>query len=672
MSRWFFLPALWLVIGGSPASGQSRQEDSLRRVARTAPHDTTRAYAWWMLAYLAENNDSTIRLAQRTLRLMDQVEPTLPTAARRRMQAYRASTYTSLAIGYGNQGKTALVEPNYLKALSLQRKIDDFGGQAATLNNLGIQAYVVGDIRRALSYQRQALRLTRRYLKGDKARRQTASCLVDLGVLYFRQGDPWTALRYHQQAAGIYQQLGDGEGQADALYRAATMALHLRDTTRATTMAGQCLAMAEKSANASRRRDASDLLGLLALSRHQVADARAWHQQALRIDQQLGMTILQANDLTALARVECADHHLPLALQYAQQAAQVAHGTKGMVASQNAEQQLSDVYDQLGDTRQALAHYRRYVSLRDSIRNQETEKAALQQRLGYEYEQKELLLRTAQEKHQAVAQAEIHRQKLLRNMFLGGAAVLLLLAALLWHRFRFTRRAKLTIEREKQRSDRLLLNILPADTAEELKTYGRARARHHAQVTVLFADVVNFTQVSERLDPEKLVHTLDIYFAAFDRLSEEFGLEKIKTIGDAYMMAGGLGDRADAATVVRAALAMQRRVAELRREQELNEAPWFTWRIGLHTGPVVAGVVGLRKFAYDIWGDAVNVAARMEQASEPARINISGTTYELVRESFVCTPRGPIAVKNKGTIAMYFVESEVTAGAVAAPVYSTG
>jgi class 3 adenylate cyclase len=211
------------------------------------------------------------------------------------------------------------------------------------------------------------------------------------------------------------------------------------------------------------------------------------------------------------------------------------------------------------------------------------------------------------------------------------------------------------IQEEKRISEELLLNILPAETAQELLSNGQASTRRYEQVTILFTDFVNFTSVAELVPAEELVAQIDRYFRAFDYITTKQGVEKIKTIGDAYMCAGGLPVVNDthALDVVNAAL-------EILAYMQADATPFFQLRIGIHTGHVVAGVVGRHKFQYDIWGDAVNVAARMEQSSEAGRINISGSTYALVKDHFECEHRGMIAAKNKGELDMYFVKGRKT------------
>jgi adenylate cyclase len=230
-----------------------------------------------------------------------------------------------------------------------------------------------------------------------------------------------------------------------------------------------------------------------------------------------------------------------------------------------------------------------------------------------------------------------------RNGFIMGSLLLLAFAVVA-----VIQRNK--VNKERKRSDNLLLNILPDEVAEELKRTGEAEAKQYNHVTVLFTDFVNFTGISEQMSPTELVKEIHRNFTAYDAIIERNGLEKIKTIGDAYLAVCGLPKTDDnhAQKVVRAAI-------ELKDWMVQNEGK-FKVRIGINSGPVVAGIVGVKKYAYDIWGDTVNLAARMEQNSEPGKINISSNTYELVKNQFRCEQRGKIAAKGKGEIDMYFVE----------------
>jgi class 3 adenylate cyclase len=213
---------------------------------------------------------------------------------------------------------------------------------------------------------------------------------------------------------------------------------------------------------------------------------------------------------------------------------------------------------------------------------------------------------------------------------------------------------KQVIEEERNKSRRLLLNILPEETANELMNQGKATTRYYDSATVLFSDFVNFTGMAEKMKPEELVKEIDVYFQAFDQIIRRNNIEKIKTIGDAYMAVGGLpvANQSHATDVVKAA----REMMEFANERLQQNPSAFHIRIGINTGPLIAGVVGNHKFQYDIWGDTVNVAARMEQNSESGQINISGNTFQLIGNQYNCLYRGKIEAKNKGRIEMYFVQ----------------
>jgi class 3 adenylate cyclase len=254
----------------------------------------------------------------------------------------------------------------------------------------------------------------------------------------------------------------------------------------------------------------------------------------------------------------------------------------------------------------------------------------------------------------------IRNQKNIRNMMAGGIGLILIVLFFIYRNYRNQKRSNILLDAEKRKSDNLLLNILPQETAEELKQTGSAKARRIEKVTVMFTDFKDFTIASEKMEAEELVRKIDYYFSEFDRIISKYNVEKIKIIGDSYMCAGGLPVSNDTHPydVVRAAIDFQCFMRREREECLAKNKLFFELRIGIHTGPVVAGIVGLKKFAYDIWGDTVNTASRMESSGEVNKVNISGTTYELIREKFICTYRGKVSAKNKGEIDMYFVEKE--------------
>lgn len=214
-------------------------------------------------------------------------------------------------------------------------------------------------------------------------------------------------------------------------------------------------------------------------------------------------------------------------------------------------------------------------------------------------------------------------------------------------------------ESERDLNHKLLLNILPEDVAEELKEKGVAHPVHFKSASVLFTDFVGFTAIAEKMTPQELVANLDLCFGIFDKITEKHHLERLKTIGDSYMCAGGLPKptKTHPVDVVLAAIEMRAAMRKLKREAEAEGKFLWDLRIGIHTGPLVAGVVGEKKFAYDVWGDTVNVARRMESSGAVGEINISRATHDHVKEFFDFQPRGFLPAKNKGDVEMFFVKS---------------
>jgi class 3 adenylate cyclase len=337
--------------------------------------------------------------------------------------------------------------------------------------------------------------------------------------------------------------------------------------------------------------------------------------------------------LMAMADIYTEKDDLETAITYVQKSLSLADQYDLLEQQADANEKLAELYDNQGQKEKAYKHYKDYIIHRDSLLNLETLQRQFDQRTDFEVSQKQIEVELLEERTKN------------QRIILGFTAVLL--AGGLW----FYR----AISKEKKKSDTLLLNILPEDTAAELKSHGRVKAKEYDSVTVFFSDFKGFTSYSEKLTPEELVKTVSYYFSKFDEIVDKHGLERIKTIGDAYMCVGGIHDDKEnhPQRMVAAALEISEFVAQTKRDTETDLT--FDIRIGIHTGPVVAGVVGTKKFAYDIWGDTVNVASRMESMSEPGRINISENTFLKVKDIYACEARGEISVKNRGKLQMYFV-----------------
>jgi len=356
--------------------------------------------------------------------------------------------------------------------------------------------------------------------------------------------------------------------------------------------------------------------------------------------------------LTYMADIYADKQDLVRALDYAHTSLELATKYELRDEISMAHNKLSEIYELDGNTEASFKHYKDHIEQRDSLVNLEAVRQAEAERTNYEVAQKQIQVDLLNE------QGRTQRITVLATII--GLVLVGLLAIGLFRRNRFIHKTNLVINTEKERSESLLLNILPKETAKELIEEGKVKAKKFLSVSVLFTDFENFTRYAEALPPEKLVESVDYYYSKFDAIMEKYGLEKIKTIGDAYMAAGGLPFpmKDHAIRMVKAAMEIIEFV-KTAKENEGDEDVRFNIRVGINSGPVVAGVVGTRKFAYDIWGDTVNVAARMESMSEPGKINISENTFALVKDHFECEARGEIAIKNHGDMKMYFVNSEI-------------
>lgn len=300
-----------------------------------------------------------------------------------------------------------------------------------------------------------------------------------------------------------------------------------------------------------------------------------------------------------------------------------------------------------GNMPEALKYFEIYKEMNDSIQNIDNERSMVEKELNFKYEKEQLGDSLEYAQKEIIADSQIQKQRI--GLISTGGILLLIIVLMV------------VVIKGKKRSEELLLNILPFETAQELKKKGYAETKNFESATVLFTDFKGFTTISELLSPKELITEIDTCFKGIDRIMEKYQIEKIKTIGDAYMAAGGLPNKSTShpVDVVMAAQEILLLIEGLKHERIEKNLPYFDIRIGIHTGPVIAGIVGFKKFSYDIWGDTVNIASRMESSGEINKINVSGATYECIKEHYQCTYRGKIEAKNKGKIDMYFVDKKI-------------
>ncbi len=519
--------------------------------------------------------------------------------------------YTSLGIFHNQIGDLGQAMSYHSRTMQAYEKAGDGAGMAAALNNLGFVHYDARDTVQALASFKRSVAIRDSLGIGH----MNLNALGNIGGMYMDREEPREALPYLEKALAIAEGTGDRRGQARALSNMGTCYKQLGELR---------IAM-------DHLRKSNDLAV------------------------ELNMPGVEAVNLLVMAEVALAQGARGEALAMALRSHALTRAIGDVYIRENAAMRLYELYKEAGDLRQALSFHEEGVQLRDSLANDRSRNEVMRQQAQYEFEKRDALRQAEQEKKDAVAAEELRRRNLQRNAFIGGFVLMLALAGT----FLFQRNR---INKERRRSEELLLNILPEEVAEELKEKGEADARHFDTATILFTDFKGFTQLSEKVTPAELVAELNTCFKAFDGIMGKYRIEKIKTIGDAYMAAGGLPDpkHGSPADVVRAALEMQEFMQQHKAEREAAGKPYFEMRAGIHTGPVVAGIVGVKKFQYDIWGDTVNTASRMESSGEVGKVNISEATYDLVKNEpgIIFTPRGKVEAKGKGGLDMYFVEGQ--------------
>ncbi len=457
---------------------------------------------------------------------------------------------------------------------------------------------------------------------------------ITIADVYSVMGNHDNSIKYYKSALSILRMVNDSVSIATALLNAGDEYIHHKEYDSALVNFEESGRIFSKIKYQIGTAYNLGNIGMVYAEQGKNAQAEAKINDAILILEKLEDYSPISVYLTYMADIYARQNDFDTAFGYGNRSLQLAtsHGLKEQISDANLK--LSELYAKRGDSTSSYRYYKNYITYRDSVKNIKEVERMADLRTNYEVSQKQTEVDL------------LNQQKRNQQIILGFSA--LLLVSLFWY-YR-------TISKEKKRSEALLLNILPAETAHELKKNGTVKAKKYESVSVLFTDFKGFTSYSEKLSPEALVETIGFYFSKFDEIIEKHGLEKIKTIGDAYMCAGGLhaNDKNHAQRMVMAGLEIAAFVEETKNDITAVERS-FDIRLGINTGPVVAGVVGTKKFAYDIWGDTVNVASRMESLSEPGKINISETTYALVKDSWACEYRGEIEVKNRGALKMYFV-----------------
>ncbi|WP_051287340.1 adenylate/guanylate cyclase domain-containing protein [Algoriphagus mannitolivorans] len=550
------------------------------------------------------------------------VESIIPKFQEADLELEVARAHTFLAGVYSYFGDVERAIQNHLHSLSIYENLNDTLGLASVHTNLSLVYYDQQDYEEAFRHARISMAFDRK--KGDP--RRLHSSFNNLATIFENTGPIDSAIYYHKQALDI----------ANRINNPYSIGLSLSNLGNNYAIKGQ-LELAETTL----------LEGL------RIRDSLGYSRGLAHTHNCLSSLYLQMNQL------EKSEAHALKSLENAQSASELK-------VIRMAYERLMEIAEKKSNPINELKYLKLATALKDSILNESNTKEITQMMANYDFEKKQLLdsIQNAQLlREQSLLYEE--RLKVERNqriIFMVTGVLLFVLAVGWWRRYKFIMKASQIIQHEKERSDTLLLNILPAKVAEELKEKGKSEARVFEKVTVIFTDFADFTKKAQHLTAKELVNELNICFKAFDLIMEECGLEKIKTIGDAYLAVGGLNGDSDVRDVIYAALKVKDFIERRNEDASIPSKAKFDMRIGINTGPVVAGIVGIKKFQYDIWGDTVNTAQRMEAACGLNKINISDCTYELIKDDhrFDYQCRGFIEVKGKGAMKMWYVEPAKT------------
>ena len=567
-----------------------------------------------------------------------------------------------MALAKRTQGAAYCIKSDYSKALeyyqqsfTISKEISDKSGMAATLNNIGVIYRRKGYYPKALDYYQRSLKINEEI--SDK--NGMADVLNNIGIIYQSKGDYSKAMEYYQRSFNLQEELSDLSGMADALNNIGLIYKHLGDYVKAMDYFQRYLKIVENVPDKVGTANALNNIGEVYMNQGEYSQAMDYYQQSLKIKEKISDSKGMVITLNSLGRVYYMQNDYKKAIYWCEKGLYTSTEINAIEEQRDACECLYDAYKALGNDKKTLEYLERITILNDSLQVGVTIKLLQQMEFAKQMLADSLRQEEEKIKVQMAHESEVRKKNRTRNIYIIAALLLLIFAIGFHRRMVFVRRAKKMIEKEKGRSDKLLLNILPSEIAEELKEKGQANARKFEMVTVLFSDFKGFTQISEKLSAEELVSEINNCFKPFDNTCVKYGIEKIKTIGDSYMAAGGLPvpSNDSVKNTVLAGLEMAEFISNRKQDRESKGDFSFEIRIGIHTGPVVAGIVGVTKFQYDIWGDTVNTASRMESSGEVGKVNISEATYKLLKEddSFSFTSRGKIEAKGKGEIEMYFV-----------------
>lgn len=569
---------------------------------------------------------------------------------------------TGIGISFNLKGVSNWIKGDYQQALYFYKKcyntrenIGDMRGTAIALNNIGNVYLVQNSYSSALHFYKKSLKV----FSGIENKKGMYLPLNNIGLIYQELEDYTKALDYGLRSLKLKEKAGDKNRISSSMNNVANAYIAQEDLEKGLDYALRSIEISKEIGD--KRGTANTLMnvGILYMKKENYKKSIFYQQKALKYMREIPNPLGEVRALYNLGEVNLKLRNYSAAISNCKESLNKSVKLNAIVTQELACKCLYEAFKTIGNDKKALVYHEQMLVFNDSLQSEETAKKLQQMEFTKQVLADSLLQVEKGLKVEMVHQTEVRKKDKNKNLALGAGLFFLVLSGGLFSRWRYVKKSKAVIEKEKDRSDNLLLNILPAEIAEELKEKGSADARDFDLVSILFSDFKGFTQASEKLSAKDLIAEINHCFIAFDHICEKYGIEKIKTIGDSFMAAGGLPVPSDDSIkkTVLAALDMQAFIANrIIEKQDKNEVS-FKMRLGIHTGPVVAGIVGVKKFQYDIWGDTVNTASRMESSGEIGKVNISQDTYEIIKNDpeFIFESRGKIKAKGKGEVEMYFV-----------------
>ena len=628
------------------AISQDPTADSLKSVLLNAKEDTTKVKLLLQMSsyYLNSSTDEARRYGFMALDL----------AQRLMYQPGRALALKNIGIAYYFQGNTPATLDYYGQSLHVYDSIGDLEGKARMLSNFGTVYYANGTDDKALDSYFKSLDLAEKI--GDKAGIATAYSNI-ANVYLNKRATTNKALGFFLKALFISEGTGDNNIIGSVAVNLGDIYNDMNKYDSALYYYNQSMKAFSNTINIPYPLRG---IGLVYAKKGDFKNAIKYNEQSYQMASQFDSKLAMTQSLIALGDIYLKIEDYPSALFSYKGADSIAGIIPAYKELDYAYAGLAATYSKLGDYNNAFKYQKLFSSIADTLNNQTLadKLTSLQRNFEIQSRQNEINLLTKDKKLQDL---ELRNQKI-QKAFITAAMVLIFIIAFgIYRNYRRKVKTNILLDKQKAQIEGLLLNILPAEVADELQQTGSATPRYYDQVSVLFTDFKGFTLIADALSPQEVVSELNACFIAFDNIIEKYKLEKIKTIGDSYMCAGGIPseDPDHPVSIVQAGLEIRDWMKNMNAKRK--EAGLQSWelRIGIHVGPAVAGVVGKKKYAYDIWGSTVNIASRMESSGEPGLVNISSATYDLVKHQYSCVYRGKVMAKNIGEIDMYFVEKQI-------------